>query len=183
MQKTVERIPVWKMVMYSLGQFGWSLLSAVATLLTYFYIPPETGEAAFPLLVTREAVFGMTVVGVSGFLAQAVGLFFDPLMGALSDRSKSRFGRRTLFSAHKLAAAGNNLLSHIQPAIVRTRQAQCGMGGIRGCAFQYIHVRLQDALRRPHSRTGTHFKGQDAAVHGHIRHMGAGLSGWRLAYL
>jgi glycoside/pentoside/hexuronide:cation symporter, GPH family len=97
MQKTVERIPVWKMIMYSLGQFGWSLLSAVATLLTYFYIPPETGEAAFPILVTREAVLGMTIVGVSGFLAQAVGLFFDPLMGALSDRSKSRFGRRRYF--------------------------------------------------------------------------------------
>jgi Na+/melibiose symporter-like transporter len=97
MQKTVERIPVWKMVMYSLGQFGWSLLSAVSTLLTYFYIPPETGEAAFPLLVTREAVFGMTIVGVSGFLAQAAGLFFDPLMGALSDRSKSKLGRRRYF--------------------------------------------------------------------------------------
>jgi glycoside/pentoside/hexuronide:cation symporter, GPH family len=97
MQKTVERIPVWKMIMYSLGQFGWSLLSAVATLLTYFYIPPETGEAAFPLLVTREAIFGMTVVGISGFLAQAVGLFFDPLMGALSDRSKSKMGRRRYF--------------------------------------------------------------------------------------
>ena len=97
MQNTVERIPVWKMIMYSLGQFGWSLLAAVATLLTYFYIPPETGEASFPLLVTREAVLGMTIVGISGFLAQAAGLFFDPLMGALSDRNKSRLGRRRYF--------------------------------------------------------------------------------------
>ena len=93
----IERMPVWRMIMYSLGQFGWSLLSAVASLLTYFYIPPETGEATFPILVTRETVLGMTVIGVSGFLASMSGLFFDPLMGGLSDRSKAKLGRRRFF--------------------------------------------------------------------------------------
>ncbi len=97
METTVERMPTWKMVVYTMGQFGWSLMAALAGLLTYFYIPPDTGEAAFPVLISREAILGFTVVGISGFLAQWVGLFFDPLIAAMSDRSKSRLGRRRTY--------------------------------------------------------------------------------------
>jgi glycoside/pentoside/hexuronide:cation symporter, GPH family len=97
MKEQIERMPLWRIIMYALGQFGWSILTTMAGLVTYFYIPPETGQANFPVLITREAIFGMTVIGLSGFLAQIAGLFFDPMIGALSDRSKSRIGRRRFF--------------------------------------------------------------------------------------
>jgi len=97
MANQIERMPLWRMIMYALGQFGWSLLTTLAGLTIYFYIPPETGQANFPVLITRQAILGMTVIGISGFLAQIVGLFFDPMIGAVSDRSKSRIGRRRFF--------------------------------------------------------------------------------------
>ena len=94
---SIERMPTWKLVIYTTGQFGWSILVTLVGLLTYFYIPPETGEAAFPELVTREAVLGITVVGICGLVAEWIGMILDPGMAAVSDRTTSRVGRRKIY--------------------------------------------------------------------------------------
>ena len=96
MEKHVENMPVWKIAVYSFGQFGWSLLVALMGLVTYFYIPPDTGEAAFPVLISREAVFGLTVVGIGGFIGNWISVLSDPFFAILSDRSRSRLGRRRI---------------------------------------------------------------------------------------
>jgi glycoside/pentoside/hexuronide:cation symporter, GPH family len=94
-----RRIPVPRMILYAIGQIGTSLLGyVVGTLLTYFYLPPETGQATFPVLVSQGALAGgMTIVGLAGFLGSLIGLFVDPLVGAWSDRSRARIGRRRIF--------------------------------------------------------------------------------------
>ncbi|MGL4370000.1 MAG: MFS transporter [Spirochaetota bacterium] len=96
MEKHIENMPVWKIAIYSMGQFGWSILVSMMGLVTYFYIPPDTGEAAFPVLISREAFYGLTVVGIGGFIGNWMSLISDPLFAVLSDRSKSRIGRRRL---------------------------------------------------------------------------------------
>jgi glycoside/pentoside/hexuronide:cation symporter, GPH family len=105
------RIPPGRMILYAVGQLGSSLMAYVTgTLITYFYLPPQTGQAAFPVLIEPRAVLGgMTVVGLAGFLGGVIGLVVDPVVGALSDRSRSRMGRRRFFmsiAALPLAAMG-----------------------------------------------------------------------------
>lgn len=99
---TVEKLPYSKMVLFALGQFGWSLCSfGVGNLMNYFYMPPESGAvAAFPSFFHQGAVLGfLTVLGV----LTAVGRVFDavtnPLIANWSDRSTARLGRRTSFMA------------------------------------------------------------------------------------
>lgn len=90
-------MPKWKLAIYTTGNFGWSILGTMVGLLTYFYIPPETGEATFPELVSREAILGITVVGICGLIAEWIGMFIDPTMAAISDRTKSKIGRRKIY--------------------------------------------------------------------------------------
>ncbi len=117
MKSTLERMPTYKMIIYSMGQLGWSLLVTLASLLTYFYIPPETGDTAIPELVTREAVIGITVIGLCGLVAEWIGLITDPLMAALSDRTKLKFGRRRIYML--IAALPTALLCYLifQPPV------------------------------------------------------------------
>jgi glycoside/pentoside/hexuronide:cation symporter, GPH family len=107
--ETPPRIPTSRMVLYAVGQLGSSLIGYVTgTLITYFYLPPETGQATFPVLIAQKALIGgMTVVGLAGFCGGLISLVVDPLVGTLSDRSRARMGRRRFFmclSALPLAA-------------------------------------------------------------------------------
>ena len=83
-------------IVFSLGQFGWSLTTFLANnLLAYFYVPPETGAEGIPAFVPRGAVLGLlTVVGLAAFSARLFDGINDPLIAGWSDRSRSRFGRR-----------------------------------------------------------------------------------------
>jgi|GEM_PF-348952 len=98
---SVQKLPMWKKIMYALGQFGWSLVSfAPGMVLVYFYMPPKTGAATFPPRIYQGYVLGvLTLIG----LAYAAGRLFDaitdPLIAGYSDRSKSKFGRRRKFLA------------------------------------------------------------------------------------
>lgn len=91
--------PLRVLVLYALGQLGWSLASyGVGNLLIYFYMPPETGQAVFPTFIHQGAVVGVfTLIG----LLSAAGRFFDalidPLVANWSDRSGAREGRRRRF--------------------------------------------------------------------------------------
>jgi GPH family glycoside/pentoside/hexuronide:cation symporter len=92
-------MPTWRMIMYAAGTFGTSLMGyVVGTLLTYFYLPPETGRATFPVLIDQRAIFlGMTIVGITSFVCGLVGMIANPIIGPLSDRSRSPLGRRSVF--------------------------------------------------------------------------------------
>ncbi|MFN3411176.1 MAG: MFS transporter [Exilispira sp.] len=98
----VMTLPLWKKWMYALGQLGWSLTSySVGNLLTYFYLPPESSfKNIFPPYIYQGYVFGvLTIIGLvfaSGRLFDAIT---DPLVAGLSDRNRSKFGKRRLFLA------------------------------------------------------------------------------------
>ena len=81
---------------YGAGYLGVSLSTfAITTWLATYYLPPEGGKTIIPDMV----FFGKAVAAAYLFgLAQSVGRFLnaiaDPLIGYLSDNTRSRLGRR-----------------------------------------------------------------------------------------
>ena len=77
----------WRVVLsYAVGAFGQGLLPLiVAGWLMYFYVPPE-GEG---VLLLSAGIFGTIRL-----VERAVAAFIEPMVGHLSDRTRSRFGRR-----------------------------------------------------------------------------------------
>ncbi len=96
-----EKLPGWKLTMFALGQLGWSLASwSVSNALTYFFLPPETAGSSplFPAFIFQGAIFGaLTVIGLINAGGRVWDAITDPWVANLSDRSKSRIGRRRLF--------------------------------------------------------------------------------------
>jgi GPH family glycoside/pentoside/hexuronide:cation symporter len=79
------------------GVAGFNLAEQmVLVLVLYFYLPPDgRGLAA---QVPAHAVCGpLTAFGAAMLLGRFVDSLADPLIGHLSDRSRSRFGRRRVF--------------------------------------------------------------------------------------
>jgi GPH family glycoside/pentoside/hexuronide:cation symporter len=71
---------------YAVGAFGQGLLPLiVAGWLMYFYCPPE-GEGV--------VLLSAAVIGTIRLVERAIGAFIEPLVGYLSDRTRTRFGRR-----------------------------------------------------------------------------------------
>ncbi|MFP4363834.1 MAG: MFS transporter [Spirochaetia bacterium] len=96
-QVQAQQLPFSKKIIYSLGQFGWSLASfGVLNLLNYFYVPPSEagGERMFPIVIGAAAILG--VIAAVSRLFDAVT---DPLIAGWSDRSNSPMGRRRKFLA------------------------------------------------------------------------------------
>ena len=100
--KTPERLPLKKQLLYAVGQLGWSALSGLVGLqLVYFYLPPDdpdTGEPVIPVRITQRS-FGyifnvITLLASAGRLWDAVT---DPIIASLSDRLVHRRGRRIPF--------------------------------------------------------------------------------------
>jgi Na+/melibiose symporter-like transporter len=102
MQRTVETLPLWKKIIYALGQLGWSLASfSVGNLLVYFYLPPEeSNNAIFQPYIYQGYVIGvLTIIGLIYAFGRLWDAITDPIIATMSDRSKSRFGRRRKFLA------------------------------------------------------------------------------------
>ncbi|MBK6930290.1 MAG: MFS transporter [Saprospirales bacterium] len=97
----VIRPPLRVLVLYALGQLGWSLASfSVANLLIYFYMPPETGQPVFPTFIHQGAVLGvLTLIGILSAAGRAFDAFIDPIVANWSDRSNARMGKRRWFLA------------------------------------------------------------------------------------
>ena len=96
----VQKLPFGKLIIFSLGQFGWSLASfAVGNLLVYFYMPPESGKTPlFPTYIFQGALFGfITIIGLINSGGRLFDAFIDPWLANLSDRNTSKFGRRRIF--------------------------------------------------------------------------------------
>ncbi len=97
-----ERLSTGRLVLFALGQMGWSLASfGVGSLVVYFYMPPDGGSSAlFPPFIFQGIVFGaLTIVGIISFAARAVDAIANPLIASWSDRSRARLGRRRVFMA------------------------------------------------------------------------------------
>ena len=100
--RPVEKLPGWKLILFALGQLGWSLASwAVSNALSAFFLPPEsTGGALFPVFIFQGAVLGIaTVIGLINMGGRLWDAITDPIVANLSDKNKSRFGRRRIFLA------------------------------------------------------------------------------------
>jgi glycoside/pentoside/hexuronide:cation symporter, GPH family len=98
--ETPEKLPLGKLILFALGQLGWSLASyGVGSLVTYFYMPPETAEAAiFPPFLFQGIVLGVTtIIGIITFGARLFDAVTNPLIASWSDRSPARLGRRRFF--------------------------------------------------------------------------------------
>lgn len=97
MKAKIETLPFGRKIIYALGQLGWSLGSfGVMNLLYYFYdsnMNPD-GSRMFPVYITSAAVLGIIAA-----LSRVFDGVTDPLIAGLSDRSKSKFGRRRTFMA------------------------------------------------------------------------------------
>ena len=97
----MKRLSKKQMIIFSLGQFGWSLLGGIisAWLVTYFL--PTSGDAAAgatKYIVPGLVIGGfMTVLGLITALSRIFDAVTDPLIASLSDRSKNPRGRRIPF--------------------------------------------------------------------------------------
>jgi GPH family glycoside/pentoside/hexuronide:cation symporter len=92
-----EKLPLSKQIAYALGQFGWSLLSGlVGTYLIFYYIP--TDISGIPVSIPQVSFFGfLTIIGLIMMLGRFFDAITDPWIATLSDRSKSKKGRRISF--------------------------------------------------------------------------------------
>jgi GPH family glycoside/pentoside/hexuronide:cation symporter len=90
---------IGQLLIYAVGQVGWSLASfSVGNLLVYFYLPPEQGTPMFPAHFYQGAVLAVfTVVGLLSAFGRIFDSILDPLVANWSDRTLSAMGRRRWF--------------------------------------------------------------------------------------
>ncbi len=97
-----KRLSKKQMIIFSVGQFGWSLLGGIisAWLVTYF-LPTKVDvveNGAVQYLIPGLAIGGfLTIIGLITALSRIFDAVTDPLIASLSDRSKNPRGRRIPF--------------------------------------------------------------------------------------
>src|SRR5574344_1369062 len=108
----MKKLSTSKMWLFAIGQFGWSLLSGViGSWLVFFYQPDLTTEGAIKTIFIPQGtvIFGIiTIIGAITAFGRVFDAFTDPWIASLSDRCKSKNGRRIPFlkwSALPLAAS------------------------------------------------------------------------------
>ncbi|MBQ9539086.1 MAG: MFS transporter, partial [Treponema sp.] len=96
--KSISKTKIW---LFALGQFGWALLSGlIGTYLVNFYLPGDADiTAGQPVLIPQgRVVLGfLTVIGLVTALGRLFDAVTDPLVASLSDKCRSRAGRRIPF--------------------------------------------------------------------------------------
>lgn len=92
-----EKLPLSKQIAYALGQFGWSLLSGlIGSYLIFYYIP--TQESGISIFIPQITFFGfVSIIGAITMFGRFWDAITDPWIATLSDRSKSKKGRRISF--------------------------------------------------------------------------------------
>jgi GPH family glycoside/pentoside/hexuronide:cation symporter len=92
-----EKLPLSKQIVYSMGQFGWSLLAGiVSSFLVFYYIP--TTESGISTKIPQVTFFGVfTIIGLITMAGRLFDAITDPWIATLSDRSKLKRGRRISF--------------------------------------------------------------------------------------
>jgi GPH family glycoside/pentoside/hexuronide:cation symporter len=92
-----EKLPLSKQIAYALGQFGWSLLSGlIGSYLIFYYIP--TKESGISIFIPQITFFGfVSIIGAITMFGRFWDAITDPWIATLSDRSRSKKGRRISF--------------------------------------------------------------------------------------
>ncbi len=97
-KKTLSNGKVW---CFAIGQFGWSVLAAlISSWLVNYYQPDQAAQAAGqPIFIPQGLViFGVfTVLGAITAFGRIFDAVTDPMIASMSDRCKSRDGRRIPF--------------------------------------------------------------------------------------
>ena len=89
-----KRLTKKQMIIFSLGQFGWSLLGGIisAWLVTFFMPTAADRAAGATQFITGGLVIGgfLTIIGLITALSRIFDAVTDPLIGSLSDRSTNK---------------------------------------------------------------------------------------------
>jgi glycoside/pentoside/hexuronide:cation symporter, GPH family len=99
---TKEQAGTGPILIYAMGQLGWSLVSfGILNMLSFFYLPSENeGKANFEPYIFSGAVLGVfTIIGLIGSSGRVLDAVIDPFIANLSDKTSSKFGKRKLFMA------------------------------------------------------------------------------------
>ncbi len=93
----VQALPVLNQWLWGLGSLGYALTERILiTYVIFFYLPPK--EYQINDLVTDQVFLGFfTILGVGLLMGRIVDGIVDPMIATLSDRTKSRLGRRKPF--------------------------------------------------------------------------------------
>ena len=96
--KSLSKGKIW---LLAVGQMGWAMLSGlISNWFVYFYQPDETAQAAGQTLFIPQGrvLLGVfTVIGAITALGRVFDAVTDPWIASLSDRCKSKQGRRIPF--------------------------------------------------------------------------------------
>lgn len=97
----MKKLTTSKMILFAIGQFGWALLSGlISNWLVYFYQPDEIAQKAGHTLFIPQGLVLLGIFTIIGGIT-AIGRVFDavtdPWIASLSDRCKSKNGRRIPF--------------------------------------------------------------------------------------
>ncbi len=96
-RKKVLELPLLNQWLWGFGSLGYALFERILiTYAVFYYLPPREMQVAD--LVTDEIFLGVfTVIGIALLLGRFVDGITDPFIATLSDRTKSRLGRRKPF--------------------------------------------------------------------------------------
>lgn len=96
--KSLSKGKIW---LLAVGQLGWAMLSGlISNWLVYFYQPDETAQAAGQTLFIPQGrvLLGVfTIIGAITALGRIFDAVTDPWIASLSDKCKSKLGRRIPF--------------------------------------------------------------------------------------
>lgn len=96
-----KRLTKKQMIIFSLGQFGWSLLGGIisAWLVTFFMPTAADAKAGATQYIVGGLVIGgfLTIIGLITALSRIFDAVTDPLIATWSDRSTNKRGRRIPF--------------------------------------------------------------------------------------
>ncbi len=97
----MKRLTKKQMIIFAIGQLGWSMLSGVINAwLVTFYLPTagDKENGAIEYIQPGLVIFGfLTILGLITALSRIFDAVTDPLIANLSDRSRNKRGRRIPF--------------------------------------------------------------------------------------
>ena len=95
------RLTKKKMIIFAIGQLGWSMLSGIInTWLVTFYLPAQVDieGGATQYITPGLVIFGfLTILGLITALSRIFDAITDPLIANMSDRFNNKWGRRNPF--------------------------------------------------------------------------------------
>ncbi len=96
-----KKLSTGKVWCFAVGQFGWSVLAALISswLVSYYQPDMATQQAGQPIFIPQGLVIlgVLTILGAITAFGRIFDAITDPLIASMSDRCKSRDGRRIPF--------------------------------------------------------------------------------------